>query len=416
MYCGIVDPFVSSDYLSQTLKDQGILPIALLSDPSQAISMAPKNFQAKNFIHTLSIADLNEDQIKKRLNTFKPYVIIAGSEFSGALTDRLATILSPEFANSPRHSAWRINKMAMQEAIGRLDIPNITSHVITPITNRQQLNQLLQHWQWPIIIKPTEAAGSFGIKICYTISEIEQQLHKLRNVKYIFAHRPVQTILLQEFLEGEEYFFDTCSYQGQHRLVSLGYYKKVFRSGLPVYRYIELKDFDNEKGRILSIYLKKVLNAVELNNGLSHTEIMLTAKGPRLIEVNPRVSGVYGLVNILARQVYHCDQVSLLAKAINQPHDFLTNVDTIPHFHQPARLVFLHCFENRKLRSLNLSLINQLDSYAGHLSLKKTDTLVSGQSTLADTVMLIKLIHTDPAVIAADTDQLFYYEANNELF
>lgn len=389
----------------------------MLTDPIQAKSLQNKQrFQAEKFFRVIPIADLSGAQVEQQLKAFKPCVIIPGSEYACALADRLATRLSPQFANPPHSSSWRFNKMAMQEVIGKAGIPNVASQAITHLTSQTQLNQLLQNWQWPIVIKPTETGGSFGVKICHSIQEIAQQLEQLQHAKYPLAQAPVQMVLLQEFLEGEEYFIDTCSYQNQHRLVSLGYYKKVFQNGLPVYRYIELRDFANEKGQILRTYLKQILNTLELYNGLSHTEIMLTPKGPRLIELNPRISGVYGLVNALARKVYHSDQVTLLAQAIKHPTDFLASVNALPKFHQHGRLVFLHCFENRQIRDLNCSLLSQLASYHGHLTLKKAGDLVSGQSTLAETVVLIQLLHTDYEIITANTEQLFHYEQNGELF
>ncbi len=417
IYCGIVDPFVSGQYLAQTLQVHGIRPLALITDPVQAKNLEDKQrFRSEEFFQVIPIAHLNDDQVEQQLKAFKPCIIIPGSEYACALADRLATRLSPQFANPPCSSSWRFNKMAMQDVIGKAGIPNVASQAITHLTSQTQLTQLLENWQWPTVVKPTETGGSFGVKICHTAQEITQQLKQLQHAKYPLAQEPVQTVLLQEFLEGEEYFIDTCSYQNQHRLVSLGYYKKVFQNGLPVYRYIELRDFDNEKGQILSDYLKQILNAVELYNGLSHTEIMLTSKGPRLIEVNPRISGVYGLVNALASKVYHTDQVTLLAQAIKHPTDFLASVNTFPKFHQHGRLVFLHCVENRPIRKLNYSLLNQLASYNGHLTLKKAGDLVSGQSTLAETVVLVQLLHTDHEVIAANTEQLFQYEQKGELF
>lgn len=416
MHCCILNPFVAGNYLANNLKNKGISSVALLSDPSQTVGISPNNFQVENFTSVISIQNLNEAEIAEKIKPLAPYVIMAGSEYCCASADSLAFKLSPQFANSPHDSDARTDKMRMQEAIGRSGIPSIASHLITLTTSHEQLKILLKDWQWPVIVKPNQTSGTFGLKICHTLSEIEQQLQALQGVTYLLSSGPIQSILLQEFLRGEEYCMDTCSYQGQHRLVSLGYYKKILRNDIPVYRYIELRDFNNEKGQILSTYLKQVLNATGINSGLAHTEIMLTNRGPRLIEVNPRISGCYGLLNLLAKKAYLNDQISFLAKAIQYPKDFLTEVDALPRLHKHARLIILHCFENRKISDLNVSLLNQLSSYAGHLSLKKAGQLISGQATLDDAVALVQLVHTDAEVIAADSEQIFHHEANKELF
>lgn len=417
LYCGIIDPYISGQYLAAGLRAQQIQPVAILTDPDQAISLqATQRFQPEKFAQVINIANLSDKQIDEQLKVFQPLTIIAGTEFASALADRIASRLSPQFANPLNSSSWRFNKAAMQTAIYKAGIPAARTQTITS-ANRLRLKQLLQNWEWPIVVKPTEAICSFGVKICRNIQEVEQQVQQLLDhVKFPLAKETVHMILVQEFLEGDEYLIDTCSYHGQHRLVSLGYYKKELRSGLPVYRYMDLMDFASKAGQILSAYLKRVLTAVELHNGLAHTELILTKKGPRLIEVNPRISGAYGLVNALANKVYHNDQAMLLAQTIKNPTDFLTHADTIPVFHCYGRLVTLHCFENRKIRDLDYSLINRLKSYNGHLLLKTPGTLVSGESNLEDAVMMVKLLHNNPLIIKQDTEQLFQYEQKGELF
>jgi biotin carboxylase len=417
LYCGIIDPYISGQFLVDGLRAQQIQPLALITDWDQAIKLqAIQRFQPEKFAKVINIANLSDNQIDEQLKAFQPLTILAGTEYACALADRIASRLSPQFANPPSSSSWRFNKAAMQTAIIKAGIPAARTESINS-TNHLKLKQILQNWQWPVVIKPAETGGSFGIKICHNIQEVEQQVQFLLDrAKYPLAQESVHAVLLQEFLKGEEYFIDTCSHQESHRLACLVCYKKELRNGLPVYRYIELKDFASKKSQILCAYLKQVLTAVELRNGLAHTEIMLTQKGPRLIEVNPRISGAYGLVNALANKVYHDDQVTLLAKAIKNPTRFLLHADTIPTFHCYARLVFLHCFEKRKIRELNSSLINQLASYSGHLLLKKSGALISGEGTLAETVAMVELLHNDPEIVSSDTGLLFQYEENGELF
>lgn len=414
IYCGIIDPFISSQYLAETMRAQKIQLLALLTNPEQAIDLQSHHrFQPEQFAQIISIAHLSDKQIDEQLKVFKPRIIMAGWEFISPLTDRIATRLTPKFANPPHSSSLRCNKAAMQEVISQAGIPAARSE---SVTSTSQLKQVLQNWQWPIVVKPTETAGTFGVKICHNFQEIEQHTQQLLHMKYNYAHEPVHAVLLQEFLEGDEYYIDSCSHQGQHRLASLGYYKKELRNGLPIYRYAELKDFTSQEGQILSAYLKRVLTAVELHNGLAHTEIMLTKKGPRLIEVNPRISGAYGLLNSLANKVYHSDQVILLAKSIKNPTAFLAHANTIPTFYCHGRLIFLHCFENRKIRDFNYALVSKLESYKGHFLLKSPGTLVSGEANLADTVMFVELLHNDHQIIKRDTEQLFDSEQRGELF
>jgi len=108
----------------------------------------------------------------------------------------------------------------------------------------------------------------------------------------------VEQLALQEFLNGTEYIVDTCTLDGQHLCCAVWRYSK--RKGVPwnpkaiVTQYQEILASDSEECEALVSYVFKVLDAVGLRHGPCHTEVMLTPRGPILVEVNARMHGVQG--------------------------------------------------------------------------------------------------------------------------
>lgn len=146
-----------------------------------------------------------------------------------------------------------------------------------------------------------------------------------------------------------------------------------------------------------------------MHNGLSHIEIMQTALGEyKLIEINPRISGVHGYVNLMSSARYNTDQIDAHVKLLeNRPHNIENR-----HIHQR-----LFIFKNKKgtFNKVDTSPITALESYQESKILKQTSTSNEmGGKNLTDTVMLILLSSEDTNQIEQDTAQLIELEQSGE--
>jgi len=106
------------------------------------------------------------------------------------------------------------------------------------------------------------------------------------------------TVALQEFLAGDEYIVDTVSKNGQHLCVSI--WSQGKRKDLPwnptgiITTENRLLQPSGPVQDALVEYVFQVLDALDYKHGPCHTEVMVTARGPILIEVNCRMHGVQG--------------------------------------------------------------------------------------------------------------------------
>jgi phosphoribosylamine-glycine ligase len=123
------------------------------------------------------------------------------------------------------------------------------------------------------------------------------------------------TVLVQEFADGVEYLIDTYSVGGVHGLVDVCRYTKTTRTDpdgsirIGLYDRVDFLPPDAPEIPELVDYVRRVADAVGIRNGCGHTEVMLTADGPRLLETAARpAGGGHQLVSRLATGDCHVDR------------------------------------------------------------------------------------------------------------
>src|SRR4029450_9890186 len=93
-------------------------------------------------------------------------------------------------------------------------------------------------------------------------------------------------VLVQEFAEGTEYLVDSYSVDGRHGLVDVCRYTKVQRGDrIGIYDLVDFIEPDHPETLAVWPYIQRVLDAVGIRNGCAHTEVILTADGPRFLEI-----------------------------------------------------------------------------------------------------------------------------------
>ncbi|MEO0444978.1 MAG: ATP-grasp domain-containing protein, partial [Verrucomicrobiota bacterium] len=78
------------------------------------------------------------------------------------------------------------------------------------------VNDFLKKEEYPIVLKPTESAGSDGVQLCHSYEEAKDHFHTLMNSQMINGGA-CGAVLCQEFLQGKEYVVDHVSRNGVHK-------------------------------------------------------------------------------------------------------------------------------------------------------------------------------------------------------
>ena len=138
------------------------------------------------------------------------------------------------------------------------------------------------------IVKPCRGVGSEDVFLTNTYDETVQAFNKIiGSVKYGGGIN--DEVLLQEYITGTEYAIDTVSCNSEIKIVAIWKYHKVSLNGGPfVYQCTELVGNEDKNAVAAAEYTIAALNAVKHQWGATHTEVIVTKDGPRLVEINTR--------------------------------------------------------------------------------------------------------------------------------
>jgi len=153
------------------------------------------------------------------------------------------------------------------------------------------VDEFLKTEEMPVVVKPVESAGSDGVKLCHSYEEAIEHFHVLMNAQQKVGSQGA-AVLCQEFLKGKEYVVDHVSQDGVHKTVMIWVYdKRAVNGSAFVYHGMLPVDSASEEAKVLIPYVRGVLDALQINNGPSHGEVMMTENGPCLVEMNCRAHG-----------------------------------------------------------------------------------------------------------------------------
>lgn len=215
---------------------------------------------------------------------------IVGGESGVTLADALSQELGLR-SNGVLPSGDRRNKSVQRELVHASGLRAVRESLGTQWS---QVVDFVDNEKCPIVLKPVESAGSDGVKLCRTKQEAKDHFHLLMSSQRVNGGANA-AVLCQEFLQGDEYVVDHVSRDGVHKTVMVWRYDKRPTNGAEfVYYGMIPVDSSTAEALVLIKYTRDVLDALELANGPTHGEIMMTSTGPCLVEMNCRSHGWMG--------------------------------------------------------------------------------------------------------------------------
>jgi hypothetical protein len=178
---------------------------------------------------------------------------------------------------------------------------------------------------YPVVLKPRAAAASEGVVLVRDVAELVDEFSITQKVELHYSPKFDDVVLLEEYLTGPEISVDAAVYGGVVTPVFLarkeiGFAPYFEETGHQVSGADPLLS-DPELGRILT----DVHAAIGYTDGWTHTELKLTERGPKVIEVNGRLGGdlipylgtlAFGIEPALAAAAIACgDKPSLVPSA-----------------------------------------------------------------------------------------------------
>lgn len=182
-------------------------------------------------------------------------------------------------------------KDQVREAIGRAGLPNPKFAITHGWENTRVEAARIGY---PLIAKPTDLASSAFVRLIHDEEELCAAFDALEQFPRNFREQErVPLLLLEEYMRGEEVSVEACTYRG--RTTVIGITDKSL-TGFPYFiedGHMFPARLDPDLAAQVEALVRGALDAVGHDHGISHTEVKLTADGPRIVEINPRPGGNY---------------------------------------------------------------------------------------------------------------------------
>jgi len=271
----------------------------------------------------------------------------------------------------------------------------------------------------PIVVKPVESAGSDGVKLCRSVEDAEAHFNLLMASQKRWGSQDA-AVLCQEFLQGTEYVVDHVSRDGVHKTMMLYKYDKRPVNGAQfVYYGMVPVPSSSEEAQVLIPYVRGVLDALAYANGPSHGEVMMTADGPCLVEMNCRLSGAGGSWVPLAKALtggYSAVDATIDLFTSKAKFEALPDIFPSPFqaFGLVAYLVSMKEGEVKKTPGLNT--IRSLSSFHSLMSPVKPGSSVELTVDLFTMCGTVVLLNSDSAELERDLSTIREMETKCSLF
>ena len=233
--------------------------------------------------------------------------------------------LSPDVAQLTR------DKQAVRARLAAAGIPQPPSIRVNAAT---ELLGAVERIGLPALIKPVDGFGSqhvFAIRNANDVVALTQMRDLIATgpEHYGLGVDANGGLIVERLLEGQLVGCDTLTVGGRHML--LGVNEKLFFP--PPSFAIRGGCFTVNVGQFgeLERQLFAMLDAIGFDNGAAHVELMLTAAGPQLVEINPRLVGarIARLIDLARGRSVHDDLIALHLKGqLPPPASFLRHAVT----------------------------------------------------------------------------------------
>lgn len=284
----IIEAGSNREYAFKALKDCNLFKIILMTRKEslygyekwvdECIQVDTNNYEElKNKV--IALKDYNIDGVMTLLEWYVPITEKIKEEFGF-------------IGNSYKTAIRARNKYSMRKA---LQEHGLKTPAFFKCTNFEEVQAAFRSLKDPsCIIKPIEDTGSTNVKRVSNDKELLEAYNEIiRKDLNSRGQLLSKDVLIEEFLDGQEYSVDSLTIDGKTEVLAINDY--ITTKGP---HFVELglstpSMLSNEIQAQLKETAIMAINAIGIKNGPSHCEIKLTLRGPIVIEIGARHGGGY---------------------------------------------------------------------------------------------------------------------------
>lgn len=375
----IVHPAVTEGFLPAARK-RG-LPLVLISDHAQEHRhlLAASDFPAEG-LEILECDLFNPLAVVELLNAhgLRPAAVFSNSDHL-----QTSAALVAETFGCPGKD-WQLcyaakNKAAMRERLQRLGLPGPWFQVLTPGA------ALPGDAPYPLVAKPREGVASLDVRLCRDAAELADYCAQF------WRQQPSRALLLEAYLEGPLFTLETLG--DGHSLQAIGGFDVSLS---PPPHFVELAArWNGPLSRANRAAALAQVAAFGINFGVCHSEFILTAEGPVLVEINYRSIGD-GREFLLERLLPQGWFERILALHLGEPLQPLQSNDA------QALVHYLVANQSGRLRQAPASFRQEQDGYwSDYRALRQGGEEIRLSHSNKDYLGVLRLIAPDTAGLEA---------------
>lgn len=177
------------------------------------------------------------------------------------------------------------NKAFMRQALYEHGVPVPRFY---KVSNREEYEKATAEFRVPFIVKPADNSGSRGI---FKISDFNDQQTIKNAYDYSRASSRSGEVVVEEYMNGPEVSVETLSLEGECHVIQI---TDKLTTGAP--HFVEMGHsqptrLSTETAERIREVAKAANRAIGITNGPSHTEIIVTEEGPKIVELGARLGG-----------------------------------------------------------------------------------------------------------------------------
>lgn len=144
---------------------------------------------------------------------------------------------------------------------------------------------------YPVVLKPRALAGSEGVTRIDRPDQVDGEFAFARGAHFAEAPRFAEGVLVEEYLDGPEITVDAVVRHGEVQPAFISHKKQDQVPTFEETGHVVVGGDPLLHDEPLRAVVQSAHTALGFEHGVTHTEVRLTAKGPRIVEVNGRLGG-----------------------------------------------------------------------------------------------------------------------------
>ncbi|MGW7489021.1 ATP-grasp domain-containing protein [Streptomyces sp. NPDC054786] len=350
--------------------------------------------------------------LARELAGHSPSAVVPGTE-SGVI---VASLLAAELGvpgNAPDRSNALRDKYEMHNRLKAAGLRSMDHYLAHDFAG---LLSWANSGAWPVVLKPQASAGTDSVTFCKDEAELSAAFHRLHGAVNQIGERN-EAVLAQRFLSGQEYFINGISGNDRHVITEIWRTEKVNVPGAgAIYDRSVLLDPTTPEMKDIVGYVHDVLDALGVQWGAHHTELMVTDVGPTLIECAGRLSG--GLNRAAADHAVGISMLDLLANLVDEGPSYVSGfLDTSRVHRYPLwQVQFISDQAGVVKESCYAELLATLSSRTWLQKAPSPGDPVSVTTDLFSSPGIVFMTHADTEVLQRDYETVREWEGKGRLF